>query len=457
MSPRPARLDAAPGSSTRLTTTTTTPDRDKPSPARSVEREGSGWTDRPGFVLTMARYYGTLAAARCLGRAGVPLIVADDRWFAPALWSRHVVQREHCPPARDLDGLVDWLLAWGVRSPGHVLYATSDDLAWIFAERAAELRRDFRLLSPSFETVGALLDKRSLYELCATAGLRTPRTWFPAHLDDVAQVEREATLPLIVKPRTQVLFTTMRKGSVLTTMRKMRGAYETFLNLNRHDPRILERQPGVDWPMIQEFYAASDEPIYSLSGFADASKGLFVVRGSRKLVQWPRQAGVGICFEDAPVSGSLADGLRRLCELAGYVGVFEAEFIRASTDPRLIDFNPRFFGQMGFDVVRGLPGPLMVYLAATGDFARLRATVEAARDWRPSGPMRFANGTALAWTGLAERLVGHRPVDVGSDGVMVDFVVDRDDRLPGMLDSVQQVTGALRHARGTLLAAFRKD
>jgi hypothetical protein len=45
----------------------------------------------------------------------------------------------------------------------------------------------------------------------------------------------------------------------------------------------------------------------------------------------------------------------------------------------------------------------------------------------------------------------------GSDGVMVDFVVDRDDRLPGMLDSVQQVTGALRHARGTLLAACRKD
>jgi hypothetical protein len=40
---------------------------------------------------------------------------------------------------------------------------------------------------------------------------------------------------------------------------------------------------------------------------------------------------------------------------------------------------------------------------------------------------------------------------------MVDFVVDRDDRLPGMLDSVQQVTGALRHARGTLLAACRKD
>jgi len=33
--------------------------------------------------------------------------------------------------------------------------------------------------------------------------------------------------------------------------------------------------------MVQEFYAGACEPIDSLSGFADASKGLFVVRGSR--------------------------------------------------------------------------------------------------------------------------------------------------------------------------------
>jgi hypothetical protein len=51
-----------------------------------------------------------------------------------------------------------------------------------------------------------------------------------------------------------------------------------------------------------------------------------------------------------------------VCELSGYVGVFEAAFIRASTDPRLIDFNPRFFGQMRFDVVRGLPAPWRTYL-----------------------------------------------------------------------------------------------
>ena len=101
---------------------------------------------RPGFVLTMARYYGTLAATRCLGHAGVPVIVADESRFSPALWSRHVVRREHCPPARFLDRLVDWLLEFGARNPGHVLYATSDDLAWVFAERSALFSRPHRLV-----------------------------------------------------------------------------------------------------------------------------------------------------------------------------------------------------------------------------------------------------------------------------------------------------------------------
>ena len=41
----------------------------------------------------------------------------------------------------DPQRFMDWLLRFGEREPGHVLYPTSDDLAYLFAQRAAEIGR----------------------------------------------------------------------------------------------------------------------------------------------------------------------------------------------------------------------------------------------------------------------------------------------------------------------------
>ncbi len=416
---------------------------------------------RKAFVLTMASYYGTLAAARCLGKAEVSVIMADSEPYAPALWSRHVTTRLRCPPVRSVDAFLAWLVDLGTRHPGHVLYATSDDLAWIFALHEAELRKHFHMLTPPFAAMSSLLDKGALYEICRDADLRTPRTWLPASWEDVDRIARQGPPSLIVKPRTQVLFHSMRKGSVVASTAKLRETYEAFFSQNRYDPRVLERHPGIEWPMLQEFCGNPGDPVYSVSGYCDPRSGVFVARGTYKLLQWPRQAGVGILFEDAPVSEDLARGIQRMCERAGFFGVFEAEFVQAGADLVLIDFNPRFFGQMGFDVARALPSPLLVYLAATGDTVRLNSAIEAARKWRANGTIRFGNRTALRWTRAAERVVG-RTLDPWANGAshgirQLDASVDSDDWLPGLLDSVKQVASAVLHPRATLRAAIRRN
>jgi D-aspartate ligase len=423
----------------------------------------------PGFVLTMAAYYGTLAAARCLGERGVPVIIVDSERLAPALWSKYVTRRELCPPARPVDAFVDWLCERGRRDPGNVLYATSDDLAWAFAEREAELKRSFRLLTPSFEDVVRILDKGSLYAQCAAEGLRTPRTWFP-NCDGLDVIAREATFPLIVKPRTQVLFRTQRKGRIVTTPSELEKAYADFVGMNRHEPRFTNDRPALAQPIIQELCGKPGVgAIYSLSGFCDHRHRLFVARAALKLAQWPRRAGVGIHFADAPVQADLAQRLQRLCERTRFTGVFEAEFVGMDGTPMLIDFNPRFFGQLGFDAARALPSPYLAYLAATEQFDRLAAEVEAARAWRPATPMVYANRTALTWTRAASLLVGRRaraPQD-GSDGTpqaatthgltprVVDAVHDANDVLPGLLDALQQIAKVLVHPRSVLRAAVR--
>jgi predicted ATP-grasp superfamily ATP-dependent carboligase len=420
----------------------------------------------PAFVLTNGGYYGTLAAARCLGSRGVPVIAADEQRFAPALWSRHVTRREHSPRVRASDEFIDWMLDLGARDPGHVLYATCDDLAWVFAERASDLSRDFRLLSPPFSSVVSLLDKRALYASCAEVGIATPRTWFPHGDADLDAVARDARFPLIIKPRTQVAFTTMRKGGVVSSAAELYDAHRAFARANRYDRRVRAQLADVEEPMLQEFWATRHEPIYAISGFVDARHGLFVARATRKLLQWPRRAGIGICFEDAPLDVDLAARIRALCERAGFVGVFEAEFVTGAGAPLLIDFNPRFFGQMGFDVARGLPSPYLVYLAAMGDVEALRGEVERAARWQPpAAPMFYVNGTTLTWTRAVERLVGHRPAALSPaleststrkgrvPPVVLDFTADHGDVWPGVIDGVRQISSVLRHPRATYRAA----
>jgi predicted ATP-grasp superfamily ATP-dependent carboligase len=420
--------------------------------------------DAPGFVLTTASALGTLAAVRCLGARGVPVFVLDAQRFAPALWSRYVVHREACPAGRPISRFIDALLAFGARHPGHVLYPTSDDLAWAFAEQEATLSKFFRLFTPSFSAVARVLDKRALYSACAEVGLGTPNTWFPETDAEVDDAARRARFPIIIKPRAQVFFTSARKGVCLRSAGELGPKYAAFVRDNTYERTMMIARPDLARPMIQELHET--DPIYGVSGFFEPRQKLFVARAARKVLQWPRRAGVGIAFEDAPVEASLADGVRRLCELTGFFGVFEAEFVRTQDGMKLIDFNPRLFNQIGFDVARGLPSPYFAYLAATGESARLEGAMASAQDWRPNGPVVFEHRAMIAWTRAAERVAGRTPEPIpfeekkkahkgASPFTVVDAAAHDEDWVPGVVDGVLQVGSALQHPRSALRAAAR--
>ncbi len=413
----------------------------------------------PGFVLTSASALGTLAAARCLGDRGIPVLVLDARRFAPTVWSRYVVHRESCPVMRPIAPFIDALLAFGARDPGHVLYATSDDLAWAFAEREASLRRYFRLLTPPFASVARVLDKRTLYAASLEAGLETPRTWFPEGDADVDRVARQARFPVIIKPRAQAFFKSARKGVCVICADELRAEYRSFARKNTFEATISVERPHMAPPMIQEMHVT--QPIYSVSGFRDAEQGRFVARAARKVLQWPRQAGIGIAFEDAPLEAQVAEGVRRLCELTGFFGVFEAEFVKTDEGMRLIDFNPRIFNQIGFDVARGLPSPYLAYLGALGDSAGMESEMRVAREWRSPGPVVFEHRAMVAWTRVAERLVGLAPgpapfaAQKHAGTATVEAAAHRVDWLPGLIDGLQQVGEVLKHPRAAFRAAAR--
>ncbi len=414
----------------------------------------------------MAEHYGTLAAVRALGRAGVPVRVADPATLAPARWSRYASRMGGCPdPELQPDRFVAWLRAVGEREPGMVLLPTSDGMEWLLAVHRDALASHFRVAVPPLRAAYAVLNKWRLAEACRESGLESPWTELPP--DDAAldRLAREATFPLVVKPQTQVGLWPHQKGRVVHSGTELRALYGDLVRSTQVLPALLAIDPGAARPVLQAFAPSAADGIYSLSGFVHRERGMFVVQASRKVLQRPRLLGTGLCFEEADVDPGLAAGVERLCRNVGIDGVFEVEFVESRGALRVIDFNPRFFGQMAFDVDRGVNLPLLAYLAAVDDLPALDRAYASAREAAGRrGGRAFCNhvqfrsqqilrrvagassdGESARWSGWLAR---HR-------GRITDPALDRGDWAPGAVEVLREAAHTLRHPRAAWRAARR--
>jgi len=406
----------------------------------------------------MPTYGGTLAAVRALGGRGVQVTVAGSEILAPARWSRSAHRFERAPSPREPERFLGWLLEFGRRAPGHFLYPTSDDLAWFLARHAPALRRDFLLFQPPVQTVVRLLDKKRLHAACGEVGLRTLPTWFPETTDEVARLAPSLPRPLLIKPRTQVFLRTENHGQLVEAGDDLPALHHRWLQRDRYLPGVEEDFGPLRSPMLQEFRTTEEGGVYSVSGFIDRDGTLLGARASRKVLQRPLRVGIGLCFEDAPPKPALLHGLVSLCRRVGYFGVFEAEFIRSGGEHHLIDFNPRFYGQMHFECARGLPLPVFAYLAAQGDHAGLRALSEEAARFDARGyryAFRFGHRLLfalrrLAGTASAEESARWSRWLSEDPERLVDASADPTDRAPGRVHALAELWAATRHVRGYL-------
>jgi predicted ATP-grasp superfamily ATP-dependent carboligase len=357
----------------------------------------------------------------------------------------------------DSDALLEWLMRFGAAEPGHVLYPTSDDMAWLFALHREELSQHFRMYQPGVDVIYGLLNKKRLHDLCTDVGLDVPDTWFPESEKELERVAAEARFPVLLKPQTQILFESHVKGAQVERASELLPRYREFLERNHYGRKLLDYDARANRPMVQAFYPEAAQNIFSLSGFVDQTGELFVARGALKVLQRPRKLGIGLCFEEVPVDAELAEKVRALCKKLGYYGTFEVEFIRAGGRQLLIDFNPRFYSQMGFDIARGVPLPLLVYEAACGDAQRLAEVAREALGWKGAGQYIYCHRgifeLLLRAQGLSGRLssqeVRHwREWYARNRERAVDAVLDTDDWVPMMVDVAMHLRSYARHPKG---------
>ena len=230
------------------------------------------------------------------------------------------------------------------------------------------------MYSPSEEAIITLLDKKRLHEACEhpDVGIEVPVTHALGASGADNPLAGELRYPVLLKPRTQVFLESGIKGFIVPDRATLASELARFRSLVAFNRTLTDRHPDIAEPMVQEYLTAAETSIFSVSGFV-AEDGSIVARAAMKVLQRPRKVGIGLCFEGRELEPVLVEKLSTLCKQIGYHGTFESEFIVDGDRRLLIDFNPRFYSQMGFDVARGVPLPMLVWHAARGERAELDA------------------------------------------------------------------------------------
>jgi D-aspartate ligase len=310
-----------------------------------------------------------------LGARGVGVTLASDSLLAPARWSRYVARTVSCPSSKNSSEFLAWLLRFGSENPGHILYPTSDEVAWLVAAHSEALSRVFRLYAPRIETIVRLLDKARLMENARAAGLDVPKTRVPRSSSEVEWSGRDVGFPLYLKPRTQVFGQGLGKGVYVENPATLLQAWMAQSKEAKYQAEVLDRVPDIHLPVLQSSVSGR-ERIYTVDGFVDETGELYISLACVKILQLPRGSGAGIVFEHAEIDPEIDRGLRKLFQATGYYGVFDAEFIECGDRKLLIDLNPRFYNHMAFEIDRGLPLAWLAYLAAIGDREKLKSEIK---------------------------------------------------------------------------------
>lgn len=314
---------------------------------------------KPATAFVLNLFDTGLAAARSLGRLGLPVVGVDHAPNHVGFASRYVRGVLAPDPTERPEALLALLLEEGRRleQPG-ILFPASDAHVLFVSRHRAALSECFRMALPPADVLEAIIDKRRQYELAARVGTPLPATYHPRTLAEAEAIADRLEYPAIIKPCYGHLwrkhFSASSKGLKVRTPAELRAKLAEVL------------RAGQD-VVVQSVILGPATHHVKLCAYLDASgdaRGIFTLR---KLRQFPVEFGVGCLVESCADDELVRVGLEFLQGI-GYRGIGSVEFKRDERDGRLklIELNPRLWQQNGLAAACGVNFPHLMYQELTG-------------------------------------------------------------------------------------------
>jgi D-aspartate ligase len=305
-------------------------------------------------VVVLAWGHGGHAAARSLGRLGVPIYGVHPRRGSPAaasrFWRRNFVWDQTAASAEES---VDWLLRLSRRIGSRpILVPTDDTSCLLVADHAVVLKDAFLFPDQPPGLARALSSKQGMYNLCQEHGIPTPETVFPRSRDDVCHFIEGAAFPVVLK------------GIDGTALKERTGVRLKIVDDAESLLRSYDEMEAPDAPnlMIQEHIPGSAETIWMFNGYFDAASTCLFGLTGRKIRQYPAYTGLtslGSCAPNDIVATRTISFMRDV----GYRGILDIgyKYDSRTGEYKLLDVNPRlgmtfrlFVDTFGMDVARAM-------------------------------------------------------------------------------------------------------
>jgi predicted ATP-grasp superfamily ATP-dependent carboligase len=227
-----------------------------------------------------------------------------------------------------------WSLAAASRFCERTVPVPADEAEFALAVRGELAVLDYVVAMPTSDSallalgapVRQLVDKRTLAEAAASAGIDTPPTRSFGSAEDLRAAQGELEYPIVVKPP-------------LSRFRPIKVSRPHEL-----DAALERTAPMGDGPIMVQPYIT--DPLRAVSGVLWDGRMVAVVHQQYRRTWPPDCGGASAAFTSEP-DHSLEEQLATL--LSGHEGIFMAQF----AGPYLLDCNPRAYGSLPLAVAAG--------------------------------------------------------------------------------------------------------
>lgn len=291
-----------------------------------------------------------VAAARQLGRSGVPVIGISSHRDHPLLHSRFCSERQVVPdPQRDLRGYLRSIRAIAERPDVLTMLPMSEVDIFVLTtyHHLFESHLSLPLIPP--ETFSPVSDKYQLVATASDVDIPTPET-------DLLSEKSSWDSPAIVKSR----------YSILRTGNRLYYPGVRFLSVGVPPEEGEIRKEMKHDPIVQEFIPPDGE----FGFFAIYADGDLRASFQHQRIRSTKYAGGASVFRKAIHEPRLETLGTRLLDQLDWTGPAMVEFRRDRRTGSyvLMEINPRFWGSLPLAIHAGVPFPLLyVQLAKSGD------------------------------------------------------------------------------------------
>jgi len=301
-----------------------------------------------------------LGLIRNLGRNGVDVYCVVDK-IDEAIYSKYCKKYFIIPQVQEKEEKIrSFLTKLGKNLTNYaVLFSTSDLFSLHLSNLKEDLENKYYLPLPDAEITRTLVNKRDFYHSLSKHKIPHPTTYFPNSRDDVEEISKHITYPIIIKPSMSQIFfgAFQQKGFLANSAKELIKYY------------LLASKLEID-TIIQEFISGPAKNLYGIAGYFNRKslpKALFAYR---RLRGWPPLLGINSLMESIPISEvtTIKEITENYLHQLGYHGILEAEFKRDPRDGafKLLEINARSWLQNSFPTKCGINIVFISYLDAIG-------------------------------------------------------------------------------------------